>query len=434
MKTSKRKSHRNTTIKVRNLGIHGKINSRKNGWIIMSIYGEPYERGYAHGSLLASHFSHVDKVFKYIVVSHFHTTFEEYLEICTRLISPVVMNDYSEFYEEIRGINEGIVSAGVQNITVHYLIAWNALLSMYSHYSNNHGQRCCAFIATGEATIDGKIVMAHNTHSDFASGVLGNIILHVHPAMGHSFRMQTYPGYIASGTDWFLCSSGIIGCETTISKTNYKPRFGAPYFCRIRQAMQYANTLDECAIIMKKDNAGDYACSWLFGDINENTIMLCEIGRNKTHVEKTNTGVFYGANTAIDYELRNTETTDSFDDLTTSTGARTMRLQSMLLREYYGKLTTSNAKNILSDHYDVYINRIDPGQRTICKHSKSSPWGATDGKVVDATMAKNLTFYGRMGPPCGGNFNAKQFIQRHPKYKEWDTVFQDIPKRKWTKI
>ena len=427
--TSKNKSHRNITIKKREHYVS------KNGWIILSIRGEPYDRGYSHGSRLASHFKQVDKVFKYIVVDHFHATFDEYLETCSRLISPVVMNSYPEFYEEIRGISEGIMSKqSAIPVNVHYLIAWNAVLSMYSYYGNNHVQRCCAFIATGDATSDGKIVMAHNTHSDYASAVLGNIVLHVHPTKGRAFRMQTYPGYIASGTDWFLCSSGIIGCETTISKTNYKPQFGAPYFCRIRQVMQYANNLADCASIMQTDNAGDYACSWLFGDINTNNIMLCEIGYNRVHIEETNNGVYYGANSAIDYELRSIDTTDSFDDLNTSTGARTMRLQSLLLREYAGKISIANAKTILSDHYDVYSNKTDPGERTICKHNKSSPRGATDGKVVDTTMAKTLSFYGRMGPTCGKSFRVKEFVKKHPKYKKWANVLQDMPTRKWAKI
>lgn len=46
-----------------------------------------------------------------------------------------------------------------------------------------------AFIATGEATRTGKIVMAHNVHSDLASGQLLNIVLKITPARGHEFVM-----------------------------------------------------------------------------------------------------------------------------------------------------------------------------------------------------------------------------------------------------
>lgn len=135
--------------------------------------------------------------------------------------------------------------------------------------------------------------MAHNTHTNFADGQLHNIIMNVIPSSGHPFVMQTSAGYIASGTDWFICSTGMIGCETTIGDINYTPRFGVPYFCRIRQAMQYGKTLDDYEQIMDKKNAGDYACSWLFGDINTNEIMLYEIGLKEKNVQRTKNGVFW---------------------------------------------------------------------------------------------------------------------------------------------
>ena len=65
--------------------------------------------------------------------------------------------------------------------------------------------------------------------------------------------MQTSAGLISSSSDWFLVENGIIGCETTISDINYKPIFGSPYFCRIRDTMQYANSLDECKDILLKN-------------------------------------------------------------------------------------------------------------------------------------------------------------------------------------
>jgi hypothetical protein len=287
--------------------------------------------------------------------------------------------------------------------------------------------------------------MAHNTHSDYATGSLANIVMRIVPANGHSFVMQTFAGYIASATDWFLCDTGIIGCETTISGIKYQPQFGTPYFCRIREAMQYGETLEEYAEIMLKNNAGDYACSWLFGDINRNQIMLCEIGLNISNIQTTTDGVFYGMNSAMDFELRTLETTDqTFNDLGNSSGSRNARLDALLNGKYYGKIDVEIAKRVISDHYDSNLNRVIPSSLTVCKHSDLDPgsgkrypfypWGCVDGKVTSSSMAKKLEFVGRYGAACGIAFSVKKYLKAHPEYEEWRPVLRDMPTYKWTML
>jgi hypothetical protein len=343
-------------------------------------------------------------------------------------------------YNELRGISSGARAKGV-NVSLAFLIAWNSVLSLYPR--NVAPNRCSAFIATGSATESGEIVMAHNTHTDFVSGSLLNIIIKVEPTDGHAFVIQTAPGYIASSTDWFLCSSGIIGCETTISKVTFEPDFkkGHPYFCRIRNVMQYAKTLDECGELMVKHNAGDYACSWLFGNIATNEIMMLELGSQTHSIQKTLNGVFYGMNSVMDLKLRNTETNDyDHTNELTSVGARNSRLNHLLNEEYAGKINIQNAKRIISDHYDAHFARVEMTSRTICKHSELDehtefkPIGCTDAKVTDAKCAAKMEFYGIFGSACGRKFNAKEHIRNHPKYKHWAPYLKDFKKYKWTKL
>jgi hypothetical protein len=418
--------------------LSGSIISRKEGWIIMEVHGEPFSRGFAHGVLLYDEMQKIMKTFPYIVKTDFKVSFDSYLSTCRDIIYPVVMKKYPEFYQEIRGMSMGFASKGL-SITPSYLIAWNALLSMYSYYKNNSTYRCSAFIATGDATSDGKIVMAHNTHTSFIVGQTQNVIIYVSPEKGIPFVMQSAPGFIASGTDWFICSSGIMGCETTISGINYLPKFGEPYFCRIRQAMQYGKTLDEYVNIMLDNNAGDYACSWLLGDIHTNEIMLFEIGKKKHATQRTKNGLYYGMNSAMDFELRSTETNDkSFFNLETSSGARNFRLNQLLHETYYGKLDTRIAKTIMADHYDVFLHKKKMSSRTICKHSEldrgNQPFGCTDGKVVDANMAKNLKFEGRFGSCCGREFMVKKHIKKYPKFNTMSDILEDLPRHAWTMI
>lgn len=429
-------------LRVSNNRTKKNISNKSQGWIHITIKGEPFERGFQHGRLLAHHFKHIKTVLIFTIKKYFKKTLVEYENDCAKLVTPNIEKYYPEFLEEIKGISKGA------KVSVRFLIAWNCLLSMYSYYKPIHkqteqGHRCSAFIACGSATKDGKIVMAHNTHSDYATGHLVNIVMRVIPDKGHSFVMQTFAGYIASGTDWFLCDTGIIGCETTISATKYKPQFGTPYFCRIREAMQYGETLDDYAKIMLKHNAGDYACSWLFGDINRNQIMLCEVGLNKSNIETTTDGVFYGMNSAMDFELRSLETTDrSFNDLGDSSGARNARLNALLMDKYYGKIDLTIAKQIISDHYDSNLNKTIPSSLTICKHSDLDPdakrpfypWGCVDGKVTDSSMAQKMEFLGRQGPACGKAFSVKKYFKEHPEYAEWKPVLRDMPTYKWVKL
>ena len=435
IKGNKTKNEIDASIKNKTRKSIGSCAIYKEGWVIISIKGEPYERGFQHGVLLKREFSEIKRVFELCVELEFNISFQEYLSVVDEKIKPVILKDFPEFYEELRGMSEGF-----GNISLDYLIAWNAYLSLGSYFKKSK-QRCSAFIATGDATEKGDIVMAHNTHAEYFIGQIQNVIIYVYPTTGHSFVMQSAPGYIASGTDWFVCSTGIVGCETTISSINYQPVFGSPYFCRIRQAMQYGKTLDEYVDIMNHNNAGDYACSWLFGDINTNEIMLLELGLDNYSIKRTNNGVFYGMNSSIDFTLRNTDTTDNnIYDMSTSSGARNVRLNELLNTKYYGKINATNAKKVMSDHYDVYLNKNVKNVRTICKHSElddekgNAPFGNIDCKIVTTEMAQNLSFMAKYGSPCGTPFSAKEFLLKHPKYKKWKKVLKDLPVKRWIQV
>ena len=444
MKT-KRKSdlYHNHTIKknvskeIRNK-IQGQLLYEKQGWKVIKIHGNPFERGYAHGIILWKELKQIKNIFSRIVEDQLKVSFKKYYSVVIDKIVPIVKEKYPEFYQELNGISAGAKRKSI-NISTNYLIAWNSLHSMYSYFDNVNAYKCSAFIATGNATETGEIVMAHNTHCDYITGQMQNIMIYVYPTEGHSFVMQTAAGYIASGIDWFICSSGIMGCETTISSIDYDIQFGAPYFCRIREAMQYGNTLDDYVDIMVKDNAGDYACSWMFGDTNTNEIMLFELGKNIYSSKRTSNGVYYGMNSALDYELRTKETNDNdLYNLKVSSGARNFRLNYLLNEKYYGKINVNNSKSILSDHYDVYLNKKKPNERSICKHGEYSTnpnlFGNTDGKVVTSAMAKKLEFLARYGSSCGRIFRANEFIKSNPKYNKWKDVLKDFDKYEWITI
>jgi len=433
-------------ISLRNITISGKIIEEKEGWKVLHIYGESYERGFAHGSLLSVELQRVKDAMAFYIQDQIHVSLSKYFQKSEKVITPILKKKFGEYYREIEGISDGAKSKGV-DVSIEFLIGWNSFMSLYDLFLTgpklkDKNQRCSAFIATGDATENGDIIMAHNTHTDFFTGQLFNIIMKITPMSGHEFVMQTMPGCIASCSDWYISKSGIVCCETTIADINYKPVFGIPYFCRIREAIQYGDSLDQCSKIMLKENAGDYACSWLFGDLRTGEIMLLELGLKQHNMEKKKNGVFYGMNSAIGEKLRKTETNDvEFYDISSRCGMRNFRLNQLLNEEYYGKINVNSAKKIIGDHYDILLKKYSMNQRVICKHpeldpdAKYKPYSSTDAKVMNSAMAKDLHFWGIFGSGCGKrNFNVKKYVQEHPEYKLWGNILENMPNRKWTKL
>ena len=439
--------------------INGRVTKDSPGnWKQIHVWGTPYERGYAHGVLLHNELKEVKQKLPFLVEEiEEMPSFELYLRACIP-VQHIIKTRYRELHEELVGISHGAMSKNV-SISTDFLIAWNCLSSMHevfgeeeekdpspddnTHSNKTRSQRCSAFIATGKGVTEtGDIVMAHNTHIDFIMGSFFHVVIKMTPEKGHEFIMQTCAGYVASASDWFLSASGIIGCETTIGNIRYTPRFDDfhhPFFCRIRNVMQYALNLEDSAQYMLKNNAGDYACSWLFGDLHTNEIMLLEIGLKYYNLKTTKEGIFYGMNSALDNKIRMLETDDTqLYDYTTSSGSRNIRMESLLFHKYWGKLNVSNAKRILADHYDVAVDKFQMNNNTICNHlyldadeDARFPHGSVDGKVVDSKMAKKLQFWGIWGSSCGHGFRKTPFLQKNPDFNDWKKYLHDYLDNKW---
>jgi len=312
--------------------------------------------------------------------------------------------------------------------------------------SDGADDRCSAFIAVGSYTKDGKIVCAHNTFDNFIDGQYFNVVITILPLKGHRMMFQSAPGYIFSGTDFFTCSSGIFGTETTLGGFNaYENK--DPICCRIRQAMQYGNTLDDYVAYLTKNNSGDYASTWYFGDTNTNEIMRIELGLKYTPVSKTKNGYFIGFNAAYDPRIRNLESSNSgYDDIRRHQGARRVRLE-QLMRKHKGAIDETLAKQIISDHYDVYLNKVNLCSRTVCSHYELddrafmsqadrpkpfAPRGAVDGKVISSGLAREMKFMGIWGSSCGTPFYKDAFCERNLQWESLKPYLHDRVSQTWT--
>lgn len=441
-----------------------------NGWNYVAIWGKPHDRGYAHGSLLKKEIKEAIRCMKWNLTDTYGFDEEFFIDFSNYIFKDTIKHNFPEFYEELTGISKGA------NVNIDELILWNnssslsyavpkireyiskvpELTSKYGNTINDmsrSGQleggskdKCSAFMALKPYTTDGKIVCAHNSFDDFIDGQWFNTVLSIKPEKGTSMIFQTAPGYICSFTDFVLTGNGFIITETTIG--GFLPyEHKLPISCRIRQAMQYAKKLDDFVRILKEGNSGDYANSWLIGDTNNNEIMRIELGLKFVNVERKKEGYFIGFNAPYDPKIRNLECNNSgFDDIRRHQGARKVRLDD-LMQKNKGRIDINIAKQILADHYDVYLNKINMCSRTVCSHYELdnrqfmsqadrplpyAPRGAVDGTCTNTTLAKKMKFWGRWGSSCGTPFYVKPYININRQWKRYEPWLKDRPHQPWT--
>jgi hypothetical protein len=450
-----------------------------HGWTYVSVHGSPKDRGLAYGQLLASDMKEVRRILDFVVYNDFGVKWDFFIDAAKKYYSPKIQQHFPEFYQEMKGFAEGAT------MDIHEVVAWNNYFTLteswwanmpaaesarvkgssahFTKVSSTEGggiggiggrgggggaqERCSAFMAVGtDWTTDGKIVCAHNNFSNFVDGQLAKYVLDIKPDKGNRILMMGFPGWIWSGTDFFVTSAGIIGTETTIGGfISYENNI--PISCRIRKAMQYGNTLDAYETILLNGNSGDYANSWLLGNTHTNEIMRIELGLRFHNTERTNNGYFIGFNAPYDPRIRNLECVNTgIDDIRRHQGARKVRLED-LMDQWKGKLNLAIAQQIISDHYDVYLDKENPCSRTCCAHyeldgreymsdpSRPKPYqprGALDGNAVDTALAKQMSFSVRWGSSCGMPFDASKFCAKNRVWAYLLPYLHDRPTQPWT--
>jgi hypothetical protein len=421
----------------------------KSGWIYLHVEGTPEERGFQHGFLLADEIKESIRVLGETWHYQSAMDWKWLVQKAGEMFTPKID---IENISEIDGIVEGMKAAGV-NTNRDELVAYNGYMELINYWwpsvkdtispdsPDPKKEKCSSFIATGSMTADGKIVLGHNTMDNFYNP-LCNIILDIVPAHGHRIFMQSYAGFIHSGTDFFVTSAGLVGSETTIGAFFPFDAKGVPEFARMRHATQYAGNIEEWCEIMKKGNNGGYANAWLIGDINTNEIARLELGLKYIGYEKKKDGYFVGSNVAEDLRILRFETRKPETNIEMSAVARRVRWK-QLMKENAGKINLEQAKEFEADHFDTYLNVIKPGGRSLCGHfdleshnqpgtDPFEPEASIDGKVIDSKMAEQMSFSARWGSACGMPFDAKAYLEAHPQFDWMTGLIKDRPSQPWT--
>jgi len=423
-----------------------------NGWTFVHLEGSPAEIGYQNGYLLAPEIEKTFKVFRLELTRDNKKDWAFFRDAARDMMWPKIETEYRE---ELQGIAEGVKARSI-NLDLWDIVAMNAALEWgyyVKEYDKLHNLRssalpavpehCSAFVAVGSYTRDGKVVIAHNNWTNYLDGEHWTIIYDLVPARGFRILMDGLPGFIHSADDFGINAGGMLITETTISQfSGYDPQ-GIPEFVRARKAMQYADSIDAFARIMKEGNNGGYANDWLVADRKAGEIASLELGLKNVTLERKTDGYFAGSNFPINEKLAREETDFNLTDLGVSAHARHIRWE-QLMAENKGKIDVAMAQRFLADHYDTLEKKNDPDERTLCGHIDlsprgSPPWqppygiaGTVQNKAADTTMAEHMSFTASAGHSCGIDFKAAEHLRRHPEFSWQKELLRDMDSRPWT--
>ncbi len=427
----------------------------QKGWTFVHLQGKPGEIGFQNGFLLAPEIADLQNVAALELEHDSHRPWKFYRNAAESVLWPHVEQEYRE---ELQGIAAGLSARGIQ-LDLWDVVALNAIME-WPYYTAQQdtlqhptkpgktvppGDHCSAFVATGSYTKDGRPVIAHNNWTNYLDGERWTVVYDITPAHGNKFVMDGLPGVIHSADDFGINAAGLMITETTITAFAGWDSNGIPEFVRARKAMQYANSIDDFAAIMKAGNNGGYANGWLLADRNTGEIASLELGLKNVVLERTRDGYFAGANFPRSEKLAREETTFSVRDIGNSSNARRVRWDA-LLQENRGKIDVAKAESFLGDHYDSFAKQKSPSERTLCGHVDLSPrgmgdWqsafgpaGAVQNKVADAAMAERLAFHAHVGHACGISFRASAYLQQHPQFEWQKGLLRDLHARGWTEF
>ncbi len=418
----------------------------RDNWICLHLEGEPYEIGFQRGWLTARELGEMRRVQAHQIEFNTARDWAFFKKAAREEFQGKIPREYQQ---EMRGIADGARRAGV-DLSYDDVLLMNGILDISWHWWPVEGRKidargpgCSAFIATGKATTEGQIVMAHNSWVGYADARFFNLYVDITPVKGHRIAMQSWGPSLYSASDFFITGAGLVGTETTIGSFKGYRHGGIPVFIRARRAMQYADDIDGWAKIMIDDSNGAYANSWLLGDVRTGEIARLELGLRHHSLEKRTDGWFTGSNITDNVGILRDETEAKYDDVRDPAVARRVRW-GQLMKENSGRIDIVRAQAMLGDHYDVYLEKINPSNRTICGHGPLDdggvpegwgafgPGGAVDGKVLDSSLARRFAFWGKWGSSCDIGFDANAFLAKRPQY-EWEASdLGDLPASPWT--
>ena len=413
------------------------------GWTVLHVEGEPFERGYQHGRLMASE---IAAYLQALARQQSSKAPADGWRLTRTLVGAALLRRFDrEYLEEMTGIADGAAAAGAAfdgrpidlvdiaaiNLVCEYETLDAALEAQPTGLEGvrfpkpaaprpalpEQKEHCSAFAATGSATADGKMVIGHITMSGLPNAHFSNVWLDVKPTRGYRVVMQSYPGGIQSMMDYYLNSAGLAVTETTIRQTRFDPT-GAPLASRIRKALQYGSTIDDVVKVLTEKNNGLYTNEWLIGDANTNEIAILELGTTTHRLRRSSRnewllpgveGFYWGCNNTKDLRVRLDTIPSVHDRPSDVTWAPSDRDKAWL------KLYQTNRGKI-----DAAFGKRAFATPPLSAHP------SLDAKVTTTDLVKRLESHALFGPPYGAVWLPSA------KDKTTDPAIQALVPNDWT--
>jgi len=467
--------HRETDAKISftesALSINRGYRYNVGGWIYVYIEGDPYERGFQHGYLLAHEIADMITRWSNIVhkmpivgmftgqpgTSLYNKTSELWWNFCKRRAMKVFWPDFPpEYKEEIRGIADGVKARGVKifgrDVTYEDILNLNEMYETMQQLTNPQKgihplktlfeslrrvvpklnekyemefvkemlsqppvDLCSGFIATGNATTNGQIVIAQSTFFGAVSwwfpyyiAQRWNVILDVNPSSGYRFQMSTAPGYIWSDENFYQNENGIVFIDTTYASQGPWFKSGLSLAVRTRKAIQYSNSIDDVIYTLRHNSNGVWPAVWLIGDTKTGEIARLDLGLYRYKVWRTRDGFYWSANNLMDEKVR----------------AEQLRLAAI----YQGRLFQLFHIIFKTEGYQYYTRKYYPCDRdlkfeelgkkyygkidveVVKRIMSTPPIGdyASDCKVTDSYLVKENGLWAFWGNTEGKTWNATE--------------------------
>jgi outer membrane protein assembly factor BamB len=422
------------------------------GWVYIHIEGEPYERGFQYGYLASAEISDllqrwINHEFNRVeILNRFKFKNPEKLWSIFRTKAKNNFLKYvpNEYLEELEGLTDGLKSKEVKifnrivefdDILTYQFIQDIEYSSFRYPFRRFHPIRrflftikqiitkntddylsghCTAFIATGDATKNGEIVVAHSTIFSEYIAERCNIILDVQPTQGNRFLMACPPGSIWSQEDWYQNEKGIILTETELTPQGPWKKRGIPKGVRSRSAIQYSDSIDDVLNILIEENNGLIPNEWLIGDTKTGEIASIELALFNKPIKRTFNGFYWSCNLAHDKRVsRELSVFPKIINLILKLNPNILpgdRAEKFfeLEEQYYGQIDTNNAKKIMSTH-PIYVD-------------------TTDCKITSSKQMKHMGLFAFIGRPDGEQWNPTE------EEKNMNIGVTELPACGWLEI
>ncbi|MEW6744642.1 MAG: C45 family autoproteolytic acyltransferase/hydrolase [Planctomycetota bacterium] len=382
------------------------------GWIFVHVEGDPYQRGYQYGYLVADEIAEYSR--KLGVEENEHDPGAGWSTVRFQTDALFLRKYDEEYLAEMKGIADGAAHAGAKihgrkpdfldivainsvidlkqlqgalQVTPHPLTGQSFLAAEDEMLIDPERHKCSAFAATRPATKDGGVVFGQIFMWGGYTGVHWNVICDVVPSQGHRLVYETFPGGIHSGADFYINAAGVVIGETTVAQTPFEP-VSTPQSNRIRKAAQYAASIDDVVRLLWDGNNGMYTNDWPIADVKTGEVAILLLGTHRYKLWRTSEeiapfgtpGFLWSNNNARDPEVRKEYSVQPDD------------------RPFDFVFAPWNRDVAFTQFYQENAGRIDaPAAVNLLASSPVNRAHACDGKVTTSEMARELVFLAHHG-------------------------------------